>query len=128
MSYNTLINFFRFLIGRSKDETMKNLNSEEFKHAIDQDGNGAVVDVRTPGECAAGIIPGAINIDLFNPGNFKEKINALDKSKNYYVYCRSGNRSAQACGYMESVGIGSTYNLSGGMNDWPYSVAEYQEV
>jgi rhodanese-related sulfurtransferase len=42
----------------------------------------------------------------------------LDPSKNYYVYCRSGARSAQACQLMNQMGISSAYNLLGGYMEW----------
>ena len=49
---------------------------------------------------------------------FIEKLNNLDKSKNYYVYCRSGNRSGQAAQLMGQLGFDEVYNLLGGMNEW----------
>jgi rhodanese-related sulfurtransferase len=45
-------------------------------------------------------------------------LEALDKSKNYYVYCRSGNRSGQACAIMQSVGFETAHNLVGGFMEW----------
>ncbi|MEX0273681.1 MAG: rhodanese-like domain-containing protein, partial [Flavobacteriaceae bacterium] len=48
----------------------------------------------------------------------------LDTSKNYYVYCRSGNRSAQACAIMGSLGFGNVYNLEGGFMEWEGEVEE----
>jgi rhodanese-related sulfurtransferase len=42
----------------------------------------------------------------------------LDKSKNYYVYCRSGARSEQACHLMSQMGFENTFNLLGGIMQW----------
>jgi len=42
----------------------------------------------------------------------------LDKTKKYYVYCRSGGRSGQACNIMQQMGFGNTYNLIGGIMEW----------
>ena len=42
----------------------------------------------------------------------------LDVSKSYYIYCRSGNRSNQACAVMQQLGFEKTYNLLGGFNEW----------
>ncbi|HCQ29697.1 MAG TPA: rhodanese-like domain-containing protein, partial [Flavobacteriales bacterium] len=36
----------------------------------------------------------------------------------YYVYCRSGGRSASACGAMASIGFPKLYNLAGGIMSW----------
>ncbi|NNC35688.1 MAG: rhodanese-like domain-containing protein, partial [Croceitalea sp.] len=40
------------------------------------------------------------------------------------VYCRSGNRSGQACAIMKSIGIVNAFNLSGGFTEWEGEVAE----
>jgi len=45
-------------------------------------------------------------------------LEGLDKSKNYYIYCRSGNRSGQACAVFNQSGVQNTYNLIGGMMEW----------
>lgn len=105
---------------------MQNLSSRAFEDAIAKDKDAVIIDVRTPAECAEGVIPGAINLDIFDGQRFEAGIASLDKSKNYYVYCRSGGRSMQACGYMQSVGIENTYNLAGGMGAWSGPVAALQ--
>ena len=46
------------------------------------------------------------------------KLNELDKDKHYYVYCKSGGRSAQACAIMKQLGFKRTYNLLGGITSW----------
>lgn len=62
-----------------------------------------VIDVRTPGEYAAGHLEGAINIDVQSP-DFDGQIGALPKSGAYLVYCRSGSRSAAAAARMAGLG------------------------
>jgi rhodanese-related sulfurtransferase len=47
----------------------------------------------------------------------------LDKSKNYYVYCKAGSRSAQACQIMNEMGFDHTFNLEGGFMNWKGDVA-----
>ena len=55
----------------------------------------------------------------YNKGQgFIYEIEELDKNKNYYVYCRSGARSAKACQIMNELGINNAYNLLGGILDW----------
>ena len=63
-----------------------------------------IVDVRTPEEFAAGHLDGAVLIDFKNP-SFDAEIAKLDTTASYIVYCRSGNRSAQAAERMRGVGI-----------------------
>lgn len=46
-----------------------------------------------------------------------ESIDTLDKNKNYFIYCRSGNSSGKACEIMKNIGF-KMFNLIGGMNEW----------
>ncbi|HTG64884.1 MAG TPA: rhodanese-like domain-containing protein [Flavobacterium sp.] len=95
-----------------------NLTQEDWIAQLEADDNAVILDVRTEDECDEGIIPNAINIDIHKGQGFISEIEKLDKSKNYYVYCRSGARSAKACEIMNELGIDNAYNLLGGMLDW----------
>jgi len=97
----------------------ENVNASSFKQLIDETPNAVVLDVRTAAEMRSGAIRGAVNIDLMS-ADFQQKIGKLDKNKTYFVYCRSGNRSGQACKMMGNAGFEHVYNLSGGMMSWPY--------
>jgi len=97
---------------------MKNLTQEEWKQGIINKENVEILDVRTPDEFNEGYIPGAKNIDIYKGQGFLDEVNELDKSKEYYVYCRSGARSAQACALMQQQGFENTYNLQGGITEW----------
>ena len=103
---------------------MADLSQEEWAEQIQGDENAFILDVRTPEEVEEGYIPNATNIDIYLGQDFLNELEKLDKSKNYYVYCRSGNRSGQACAIMNSVGFTNTYNLEGGFNEWEGAVAE----
>lgn len=103
---------------------MENLTQEEWAEQLANDGNAVVLDVRTDDEVAEGIIPNAIHIDIYKGQEFIDEIEALDKSKNYYVYCRSGNRSGKACQIMEQLGFENAYNLEGGMLEWTGDVVD----
>lgn len=94
------------------------LIQEEWLSQYEADENAVILDVRTENECDEGIIANAINIDIYEGQGFIQKLEALDKSKNYYVYCRSGARSAKACEVMESLGFEHTHNLLGGILGW----------
>jgi rhodanese-related sulfurtransferase len=97
---------------------MQNLTQSQWRAQLTQDDNAEIIDVRTATEVAEGIIPNARHLDIQNAAGFLEKAKTLDTSKNYYVYCRSGGRSAQACMIMNSLGIPHTYNLVGGIMEW----------
>lgn len=71
-----------------------------------------LIDVRTPDEIKeTGSIEGATNID-FKASDFKENVSALDKSKEYIIFCRSGNRSGQASQIMADLGFTNINNLN----------------
>lgn len=97
---------------------VKNITKEQWQNQLALDKNAIILDVRTPSECLDGIQEGAEICDFLNREVFLEKIGELDKSKHYYVYCRSGNRSRQACDIMNKMGVVKTYNLIGGMMQW----------
>jgi rhodanese-related sulfurtransferase len=76
-----------------------------------------VLDVRTPAEFAAGHISGAIDLDL-SGATFQADVSKLDPGTPYFVYCHSGNRSAQAVAFMQQHGFRSIYELQGGITAW----------
>ena len=95
---------------------MINLDVPKFAEKI-AEADVVVLDVRTPEEFNSGHIPNAINIDIYSD-YFRADISALDKSKSYAVYCRSGKRSVDASSEMDSTGFKSTFNLTGGIIEW----------
>ncbi len=97
---------------------MKNINNIEFKNQIESDPNAVIIDCRTAMEWNEGIIENSVLLDLFDSHGFMHESEKLDKDKNYYVYCRSGVRSVNACQILESVGIKNTFNLLGGIMNW----------
>ncbi|KPM31812.1 Rhodanese-like protein [Croceitalea dokdonensis DOKDO 023] len=100
------------------------LSQEEWAEQLKNDENAFLLDVRTPEELEEGKIPNATNIDIYLGQGFMDEIQKLDPSKNYYVYCRSGNRSGQACAILHSIGIKNAYNLEGGFMNWTGEVAD----
>ena len=94
------------------------LSQNEWQEKLKSDSNSVILDVRTAEECSEGIIPNSININIFEGQGFIYKVEELDKSKNYYVYCKSGGRSGQACSIMKQLGFETTFNLMGGFMNW----------
>ena len=103
---------------------MADLSQEEWAAQLQNDNNAFVLDVRTAEEVEEGYIPNATNIDIYLGQGFLDELGKMDKNKNYYVYCRSGNRSGQACAIMNSIGIENAFNLEGGFMNWEGEVAE----
>lgn len=100
------------------------LSQEEWEEQLENDDNAFILDVRTPEEVDEGYIPNAVNIDIYLGQEFVEELKKLDKERNYYVYCRSGNRSRQACAILNSIGIENAYNLEGGILEWEGDLTE----
>jgi rhodanese-related sulfurtransferase len=103
---------------------MADLTQEEWAEQLQKDSNAFLLDVRTPEEFEQGYIPGATNIDIHLGQEFIDQIKKLDKEKNYFVYCRSGARSGQACALMNQLGFENAYNLSGGIMKWEGDIKE----
>ena len=103
-----------------------NISQEQWWEDAQNDSNAVILDVRTEDEWNEGIIPGAINIDIYKGQGFIDSLEELDKSKTYYVYCRSGARSGNACNVMNQLGFEKAYNLSGGIMQWQGPVVEPQ--
>lgn len=82
--------------------------------ALALDADTVIIDVRTPAEFSEGHLEGAVNIDL-QSADFDAQIAGLDQDEDYLVYCRSGNRSAQAASVMEAQGL--TVQDAGGLTD-----------
>ena len=87
---------------------------------IDQakaDTTSILLDVRTSKEYAEGHLAGARQLDYLNPEAFDAGISKLDKSRTYYIYCRSGKRSHGACLKMKKQGF-KIYDMEGGILNW----------
>lgn len=76
-----------------------------------------LLDVRTPGEYAKGHIQGAKLLDYYHR-DFLERLKALDRDKNYLLYCRTGNRSGRTLAVMAQLGFKQAAHLAGGIVAW----------
>ena len=97
---------------------MVGLSQSDWASNKEADLESITIDVRTQEEVDEGSIPDALHMDIYNAQEFILGLEKLDKSLSYYVYCRSGNRSGQACSIMSQMGFKSTFNLSGGFLGW----------
>ena len=94
---------------------------EELKRRLDAGEKLHIVDVREPHEKADFDIGGVL-IPLGQVLSMQiDEIEDL-KDKEVIVYCRSGNRSGQACMFLDAMGFKNTRNLVGGMLAWQEKV------
>jgi rhodanese-related sulfurtransferase len=92
---------------------------DAFKLILDNQNNQdfVIIDVRTADEFNSGHIANSINIDYYSP-DFKSKLDKLDRSKEYLVYCRTGVRSAAATRIILDLGFTKVRNMTGGIVQW----------
>jgi rhodanese-related sulfurtransferase len=96
---------------------MNTITAEELKKRLDAGDSIHLVDVREPSEHDEFNIGGL----LYPLGKIRDfDIAALESMKDdeIVLYCRSGNRSGQACMMLESMGYRNVVNLTGGMLAW----------
>ena len=94
------------------------LSQNDWMTNFKKETDSVILDVRTSAEFEDGFIENAINIDIYKGQGFIYELENLDKNKNYYVYCKAGGRSAQACSIMKELGFQNAYNLVGGIMHW----------
>lgn len=85
-------------------------------NSMDASKYNTIVDVRTPMEFGEGHLKGAVNIDVEDP-NFVAKVEALDKSGDYILYCHSGRRAGIALEEMRQLGFTGNLVNAGGFAD-----------
>jgi rhodanese-related sulfurtransferase len=96
---------------------MQNITVEELKSRMDDGEKLNIIDVREPHENAEFNI-GGILLPLGKVKTMQiEEIEDL-KEQEIICYCRSGNRSGQACLLLDTMGFTNTKNLVGGMLAW----------
>lgn len=80
--------------------------------------SNTILDVRTPQEYSEGYISNAVNLNIYDANAFMSKVQSFNKENNYYIYCKSGGRSSQACQIMSQLGFNNVFNLVGGITNW----------
>lgn len=96
---------------------MTTITVEEVKARLDAGEKLHIVDVREPHENTEFNIGGLLlPLGMVQTMQLDE-IEAL-KEEEVIVYCRSGNRSGQACQILDMAGFKNTKNLVGGMLNW----------
>jgi len=86
--------------------------------------SNTILDVRTPEEFSEGYISNAVNLNIYDANAFMSKIQSYNKENNYYIYCKSGARSSQACKIMSQLGFANVYNLLGGITNWKGKISK----
>lgn len=96
---------------------MTTITADEVKKRLDAGEKLNIVDVREPHENAEFNIGGLLlplgKVQMMQLDEIEDL-----KEEEVIVYCRSGNRSGQACAILDMAGFKNTKNLVGGMLNW----------
>jgi rhodanese-related sulfurtransferase len=96
---------------------MENISVSEVRSRLQAGENLNLVDVREADENAEFNI-GGILLPLEKIQNLEfDDIEDL-KDEEIIFYCRTGNRSTQACLFLEMTGFSNCKNLEGGVVEW----------
>jgi adenylyltransferase/sulfurtransferase len=93
---------------------MKSINVAELKAMQERNEDFQLIDVREQYEYDEANM-GALLIPM---GEIMERQGEILKDKKVVVHCRSGARSANVIGFLESQGFDNLYNLEGGIMAW----------
>jgi sulfur-carrier protein adenylyltransferase/sulfurtransferase len=87
----------------------------ELKAKLDRGDDFVLIDVREPHEYRIASIPGAKLIPL---GEFPKHVGELNPESDIVIHCKSGMRSARACGILKQAGFQKVRNVVGGILAW----------
>ena len=91
----------------------------EVKRKLDRGDDFLLIDVREPHEYKIASIAGARLIPL---GEFAKRVGDLDPQAEIVIHCKSGMRSAKACGILRNAGFTNVRNMKGGILAWSNQV------
>lgn len=97
----------------------KRISAQEAKAVIDSE-DVIILDVRTKEEYITGHIENSVLLPVTDIAKKADEL-LVDKNAKILVYCRSGNRSAQAAKQLINMGYTNVYDF-GGITDWSYEI------
>lgn len=113
---------YRHFIRKSSEQETKPevkfprvISSEQLQEKLASGEDVQVLDVREPAEYAFQRIPGAISVPA---GELERRLDQLNPNQEYYVICRTGNRSDMACQTLTERGFTKVHNVVPGMSGW----------
>ena len=101
-------------------EQSSRLTAGELSRRLAEVPGLVLVDVRNPGEVAAGRIDGAVHVPL---AQIAARSHELDPSRPTVVYCATGRRSLVAASALAAHGFADVSDLLGGYTGWTATAA-----
>lgn len=110
---------------QAAQKQVKTIGMEEYRTVVESPGDALLVDVREPGEFAAGHVPGAINIprgvlefQIWKQVGFPA---GLDVNRHVILQCQSGNRASLAAQTLSDLGFTHTTAVVMSLDEWQKS-------
>ncbi len=97
---------------------IQEIDASTLENRIDAGDDFLLLDIRSAGELAQGVLPNAVHIPMHL---IPLRISELPKDKDVILYCHSGARSYHACAYLAQQGFSNAVNLRGGILAWARS-------
>jgi len=98
-------------------QTKISISPQELGRKLAAEGALELLDVRTPGEFAAGHVPGARLVPL-DDLDAKEFVARGDGKRPVYVLCQSGGRARKAIEKLRNAGFNDCILVEGGTQAW----------
>jgi len=96
---------------------VKTVSAADVKAALDSKEKAVFLDVRDPGEYAAGHLPGAVNISR-GTLEFNIFVKVPEQDARIYVYCKTAGRSAFATKVLNELGYKNAVLMDAKFEDW----------
>ncbi|MCS6286598.1 MAG: rhodanese-like domain-containing protein [Nitrospira sp.] len=107
---------------QAAQKQVKTIGMEEYRKLVESPGDALLVDVREPGEFAAGHVPGAVNIprgvlefQIWKQVGFPA---GLDVNRTVILQCQSGNRASLAAQTLSDLGFTNTTAVVMSLDEW----------
>jgi rhodanese-related sulfurtransferase len=84
---------------------------------LQKDGSSSIIDCRSAEEFDQAHLKHAINIPLQHLSICQDEF-PCEKDDEFYVYCRTGNRSLTFVTYLRSIGYSNCQSISAGFESW----------
>jgi rhodanese-related sulfurtransferase len=97
---------------------IKEIDASDLEARIAKGDNFLLLDIRSAGELAQGVLPDAEHIPMHL---IPVRMADLPKDRDVILYCHSGARSYHACAYLAQQGFTNAINLRGGILGWARS-------
>jgi adenylyltransferase/sulfurtransferase len=102
-------------------DSIPSMTATELSRRLESGDGITLVDVREPHEWEIGNL-GGHGATLLPLGSLLDRMNELNTADEIVLYCRTGNRSAQALAQLRDAGFAKLWNLEGGLLAWSEDV------